>query len=97
MNFKDALVEDLDVFTNTDEFGEVAIFSGSGLDIEVLLDKDREEETGKIIDVMTVKLSDVVGLQVNDTFTIGATVYRNVSDAPMPMGELMGMLRVEND
>jgi len=96
MTFKDALKEDINVFMNSEEFGEVAVFSRSGLEINVLLDKEQEQETGRIVDVMTVSVSDIVGIQTNDTFTIGATVFTYISKYPEPVGELMCMLRVES-
>ena len=95
MTFKDAIQEDIKVFTNSDEFAEVALFSRSGLEINVLLDKDMEAETGRIIDVITVVLSDIIDIEVNDTLTVGAVVYRYVSTFPSPVGDLMTMIRVE--
>jgi len=95
MTFKEAEVQDLDVFTNPDEFGVQAVFSRSGLTINVLLDNEPDPETGRFVDYVTVSLSDVAGVQVDDTFTVGVDVYKVVVDKPIPLGGLMGMIRVE--
>ena len=42
MTLKDAMTADLAVFTNADEFGVEAVFSGSGETINILLDKEVE-------------------------------------------------------
>jgi len=94
MDFKTALSDDVKIFTNANEFGESAIFSRSGKTVNILLDKDQEPETGRWIDIVTVALSDIVGIQVDDTFTVGTTVYVNESIEPIPQGELMCSLRV---
>ena len=96
MSFKDTLKDDLATFLNPDEFAEVALFSRSGLEINVILDKEIESETGKVIDIMTVKVSDIVDIAVNDTFTIGSTVFTFISKFPSKIGELMVSLRVQD-
>ena len=97
MTFKEALQNDTKVFTNPDEFGVVAWFSRSDSNVNVLLDKEQEPETGRMIDVLTVAVSDVVGLAVGDTFIVENNKYRNVSPESIPVGECMLMIRVEND
>ena len=95
LTFKDQLEEDVAVFLNPDEFGEEAVYSRTGETINVLLDKEQEAETGRFIDVLLLKASDVVGLVMGDTFTVGATVYVNASKEPIPMGEKMIAVRVD--
>jgi hypothetical protein len=95
MTFKDALTEDTDVFLNSEEFAEDAIFSRNGLIIKVIPSKEMEVETGRIVDVMTVRESDIIGIQPNDTLTIGTNVYKFVSKYPNMIGELMCLIRVE--
>ena len=94
MDFKTALANDVKVFTNSTEFGESAVFSRSGLAVDVLLDKDQDPETLRWIDIITVALSDIVDIEVDDTFTVGTTVYVNESKEPTPQGEFMCSLRV---
>lgn len=95
MTLKDSMAADLDTFVNPDEFGVSAVFSRTGLTINILLEKEPDPETGVFIDLVMAKLSDVPGVVMGDTFTVGSSVYRVVSSKPEPMGELMGMLRVE--
>lgn len=95
MSFKDALKEDLKVFTNPDEYGVEATFSRSGKVIEILLEALPDEDTGRFVDYVTVALSDVEGVQAGDTFNTGEFLYKVVSSKPELVGELMGMLRVE--
>jgi len=97
MTFKDQLKTDLAVFTNPDEFGETAIYSKTGTEVNVLLDKEQEQETGRIIDVLTVSKLDVPNLLKNETFTVGTDVWRVVVTEPLEVGEFMMMVRVENE
>lgn len=94
MTLKDAMTADLAVFTNADEFGVEAVFSGSGETINILLDKEVEAETGLLVDVVTVSLSDVSGIQVNDTFITGGKTYYNVTSDPISIDGLMATFRV---
>lgn len=97
MTLKDQMQADLDVFVNPDEFGVVCILTldGADKDVNVILDKAEEPETGRIIDVVTVKRSDVVGLDVGDVFTIDGKAYNTVSAKPLFEDDLMAMIRIE--
>ena len=97
MSFKNQVEEDLGVFINPDEFAIVARFSRSGLDIDILLDKGMDSETGRIIDLIVAKKSDIEGIKAGDTFTIGEAIYRTVVSGYQPIDELMCEVRVEND
>jgi hypothetical protein len=94
MTLKDAMTADLPVFTNSDEFGVQAVFSGSGKTIDILLDKQVEEETGLLVDVVTVSLSAVAGIEVNDTFVTGGKTYFNQTTEPVSVDGLMATFRV---
>jgi|GEM_PF-7071459 len=94
MTLKDVMKQDLAVFTNPDEFGVAAVFSGSGATINILLDKEFETETGILVDVVTVSLSDVPEIQVNDTFATGGRTYYNATSEPVSVDGLMATFRV---
>ena len=95
MSFKDQLEEDLNVFMNPDEFGDVALFSKSGLDINIIIDKDIDTDTGRIIDVVIAKKSDIEEISVGDTFKVASTTYRCISSTYQPIDELTCLVRVE--
>lgn len=95
MTLKQSMEADADVFFNTDEFGKSAVFSRSGATINVLMEKDIDTDTGVLVDMITVKLSDVAGIQVNDTFTIDAKIYYNVSSDPVSFDGIMATFRVD--
>lgn len=83
---------DTDVFF--DEFAVDAIFSGSSETISVLIDKDQDPETGRYINLITAKKSDVDGIAINDTFTIDSIVYYVTSIEPILSDELILTIRV---
>lgn len=95
MSFDQMIEADLDTFFDSEEFGTSAVFSRSGDTIAVMLDKDQDMETGRIIDVITAKVSDVTGIQIGDTFTTSSGVYRMVSKYPSRDKDKTIVLRVE--
>ena len=94
MTLKEAMTADLPVFTNTDEFGVSAVFSRTGESIPVIMDKDIDGETGVLMDTVTLSLSDVPGIQVNDTFVIDGKTYHNASSDPVTIDGLMATFRI---
>ena len=97
MTLKEQMLSDLDVFVNPDEFGVACILTLDGADesINVILDKAQEPETGVFIDVVSVKKSDIEGLDVGDVFTIEGTAYHTVSKKPLFEDDIMATIRIE--
>jgi len=96
MNFKDTMTDDLDVFVNPDEFGTTVLSSRSGENINMLLNNEIEHETGRYVDYVTAKVSDVEGVVMGDTFTTAASkVYTMTAAAPVQIGDGMVMIRVD--
>ena len=97
MTLKDQMQIDLDIFVNPDEFGVTCILTmdGSDNEINVVLDKVEEAETGLFIDVVSVKKSDISGLEVGDVFTITGKAYHTVASKPLFEDDIMATLRVE--
>ena len=97
MTLKDQMQTDLNIFVNPDEFGAACILTmgGSDSDINVLLDKVEEAETGLFIDVVTAKKSDIVGIVIGDVFTIEGKAYHTVVSKPLYEDDLMATLRIE--
>jgi hypothetical protein len=95
MSFAQMIEDDLDTFFDPDVFGTSAVFSRTGETINVMFDKDQDPETGRIIDVITAKASDVESVAVGDTFTTANDVYRMVSKYPLIEGGKTVAMRVE--
>ena len=80
--FKEHLESDLNVFFNTDEFAEPAIYSGTGQEIMAVVERGHTMDKGNTFAtdgysdraLITVKKSDVEGWQQGDTFTDKAGV-----------------------
>ncbi len=95
MTFKDAMTKDLPVFFNADEFAEVALFSRSGLNINIMIDTEPDQITGHYATFVTAKLTDIQGIKPKDTFTVGSDVYRVVSAKVEPLDDLLGTVMVQ--
>ena len=95
MSFAQMIEDDLDTFFDPDVFGTSAVFSRTGETINVMFDKDQDPETGRIIDIITAKASDVESVAIGDTFTTSNGVYRMVSRYPLIEGGKTVAMRVE--
>ena len=92
--FKEHLESDLNVFFNTDEFAEPAIYSGTGQEIMAVVERGHTMDKGNTFAtdgysdraLITVKKSDVPGWQQGETFTddSGAEweIARRVEESP---------------
>ena len=96
MTLKDTMADDLATFVNPNEFGTQVLFSRSGENINVLLDNDMESETGRYVDYITAKVSDVENVAAGDTFTTTqSVVYYVTASEPVQIGDGMIMMRVD--
>ena len=95
MTFKAQMAADADIFTNPEEFGVSAVYSRAIDPINVLIDKEQEMETGRFVDYITAKASDVEGLAPGDTFTIGGEVFYVTAKEPITIDEVFLMIRVD--
>jgi len=94
-SFKDMLKQDLDTFLNPDEFGDLALYSGTGLTIQILDSIAIIGETESAVNIIEVRKSDVPDLQEDDTFTIDNIVFRNLGEDYTSSSELMMKIQIE--
>ena len=95
MTLKEAMIADEPVFVNSDEFGIEAIFSLTSESINILVDNEQDQETGLIIPLVTVRTSDIEGMDAGDTFTTASSrVYTVVSKEPVTEDDLFTTVRV---
>ena len=97
MTLKESIAADLSVFVNIDEFAYDAVYSRSGVTVSVLIDKEQEAETGRFVDYITAKSSDITGISPGDTFTLTDTgeVYVAAASVPLVIGDGFTMMRVD--
>ena len=76
MSFKDDMIEDLDVFYDTDEFANIAQYKGSDIPVDTLKEVDTEYMSNHVIKTLTKYVSDI---DVGDIFIIGVDSFECIN------------------
>jgi len=73
MSFKDEMVNDMDVFLNTDEFAREVIYLGTFINVQLV---EAYDENGKAFYTqMFCRASDIPDISDDSTFQIGGVAY----------------------
>lgn len=74
MNLKASMELDMDVFFNPEEFGTVATYAGGS--INVLFDKEPDEQEESLINVMRCKASDMPSIAHGEPVIVDGNTYK---------------------
>ncbi len=97
MTLKEQMAIDNAVFDNTDEFGVEAVYRHDGNDvtIDVLFYKEQDMDTGRFVNVLDAKISDIPYIAVGEVFIIDGDEYTAAALEPVFEGDLRRRVRLD--